>query len=46
LVHSSVEIERLFTNDILKDLATDFNMLKPIYDYLCSVEVRKNKAIN
>ncbi|OOM06386.1 DUF2461 domain-containing protein [Clostridium saccharobutylicum] len=46
LVHSSVEFERIFTNDILKDLITDFTMLKPIYDYLCSVEVRKNKWIN
>lgn len=43
LVHSSVEFEKLFTNDILKDLITDFNMLKPIYNYLCNIEVRKIK---
>jgi uncharacterized protein (TIGR02453 family) len=46
LVHNNVEVERLFTKDILKDLTTAFNMLKPIYDYLCSVEVRKSKEIN
>lgn len=46
LVHNNVEVERLFTKDILKDLTTAFTMLKPIYDYLCSVEVRKSKEIN
>ncbi|MFT8348955.1 DUF2461 domain-containing protein [Clostridium saccharoperbutylacetonicum] len=45
LVNNNVKVERLFTKDILKDLTTAFTMLKPIYDYLCSVEVRKSKEI-
>lgn len=41
LVHNSTQLERLFTKDIAGDLVAGFNMLSPIYQYLCMVEARK-----
>ncbi len=45
LVHNSRKVDRLFTREIVDDLIIGFNMLRPIYSYLCKVQERKIKDI-
>ncbi|MGL4393135.1 MAG: DUF2461 domain-containing protein [Fusobacteriaceae bacterium] len=43
LVHNSENIERLFSEELVSELLSGFNMLKDIYKYLCKVEqIKKN----
>ena len=43
VVHNSKEIKNIFSRNIAEEICQGFQMLEPVYKYLCEVEDRRKR---